>query len=244
MDRRDFCKTFLSMPFLASLFGISKQRGRGFELQLISSSPHRFILPILEEVQKMHPFWSQNFTTVNYHPQQEELIKVLSKKHWKFVRTPSQAGLIFTFCRLLQPVLPSFTLIKNERAWDIRSKNLFSLWQEMNESHQPSSWLTIVSLDKKQLQFYRGTSASVYINGRKVERLSLKKSYSRSFTTHRGRIEVVVERGTAHIADSSCPQKICLHTPPVAYEGERIICVPNHFLLEIESYHSVDTAIG
>ncbi len=33
-------------------------------------------------------------------------------------------------------------------------------------------------------------------------------------------------------------------TPPVFLAGERIICAPNHFLLEIHGSHSIDTVIG
>ena len=48
-----------------------------------------------------------------------------------------------------------------------------------------------------------------------------------------------------YIVDQSCCRnKICVATAPVALAGERIICAPNHFLLEIEGTPFVDTVIG
>jgi len=244
MDRRYFCKTFLFMPFLSPLLNASTNTNSDLELQLITSSPHNVILPLLKEIQKTHMFRCRDFTVLNYFPQKEELIKVLSKNQWRYVLKPSQADFIITFCRLLNPTSPSFTLIKKDKVWDIRHKNLFSLWQEMNKNHQPSSWLTIVSFNRKKINLRRGSFASVYIDGKKVESLSLKNSYSKSFKTKRGKIDVLIEKGNARVVDSSCRKKICLNTSPVSLEGERIICAPNHFLLEIDSFHFIDTVIG
>jgi hypothetical protein len=244
MDRRGFCKSFLFLPLLAPFFGLSKKTQKGIELQLITSSPHKFITPLLKEMGKSGLLPGRNFTLIDFHPQKEELIKVLSQNHWTWVQDPSQADLVFTFAHLLKPVPGSFTLIRNEKVWDIRSKNLYPIWQEMNRNQLPSSWLTMVSPNRRRLELYRGTKASVYVDGRRVESLSLKKDYSKSFATKRGRVEVLVENGKARIINSSCLQQICLHTPPIYVEGERIICAPNHFLLEIDAPRLVDTVIG
>ncbi|MGD8534841.1 MAG: NusG domain II-containing protein, partial [Candidatus Aminicenantes bacterium] len=44
--------------------------------------------------------------------------------------------------------------------------------------------------------------------------------------------------------EASCHQKICLSHPPVSQAGERVICAPNNFLLEIQGTGLVDTVIG
>jgi len=244
MDRRDFCKTFMFLPLLSPTFDVSKKKQGAFELLLITSSPHRFITPVLKEIQKNGFLQGRHFTAINFHPQKEELIKVLSQNRWSQVQNPSQADLVFTFGRLLKPVPGSFTVIRGRKVLDIRLKRLLSLWQEMNKNQRPSCWLTAVSSPKRKPKLYRGSEASVYTDGQKVETLSLKKDCSKSFTTTRGQVNLLVEGGKARVVDSSCPQKICLHTPPIALEGERIICVPNHFLLEIKTHGSVDTVIG
>jgi hypothetical protein len=242
MDRRGFCKILLLLPLFSPSFDISKKTRGDFELQLITSFPHKFITPLLQEIQKHGFLQGQNFTTINFHPQQADLTKALSGNQWKRVQSPSQADLVFAFSRLIKPVPGSFALIRNEKVWDIRFNRLLSIWKEMCQA--PSSWLTSISSPKRTRTLYRGNKASVYLNGQKVDTISLKKNYSKSFTTKGGQVDVLVEEGKARVADSPCPQKICLHTPPITFEGERIICVPNHFLLEIESHYSVDTAIG
>jgi hypothetical protein len=139
--------------------------------------------------------------------------------------------------------IPSFTLVKEGRVWDIRSRKLSALWKEMN-SRNPSSWLTIASYNTKRVDPYQGAYATIYIEGQKVEGISLEKNVLRKFQTERGNINVVVENGKALVSGSSCRHKICLLTPPVSLAGERIICAPNHFLLEIQRSHHIDTAIG
>jgi hypothetical protein len=111
-------------------------------------------------------------------------------------------------------------------------------------SHNPSSWLTIASFNTRRVDAYQGTSASIYLEGQKVESVSLEKTVSRKLQTERGDINVVVENGKAWVSGSSCRHKICLFTPPVSLAGERIICAPNHFLLEIQGSRHIDTAIG
>jgi len=244
MDRRGFCKTFFLLPFLAPYLNVSGQTKRGFELQLISSSPHKLIIPLLEEFWGPMLFSGKNFTFLNSHPQEKELKRVLSQNNWNHVFYPSQADLIFSFLHLLKPVPPSFTLLKNDKVRDIRSKNLLSLWKEISTTQQPSSLLTVASFNKRRPHSNKGELASVYIDGKKIGLLPLKKSYSKIFRTHRGTVEMVIDNERARVVNSSCRHKICLHTPPAAIEGERIICAPNHFLLEIEPHHLVDTIIG
>ncbi len=242
MDRRGFCKTFLFLPLFSSSFDLSKKIQGHVELQILASSPHRFIVPLLGEIQKYGLLQGQKFSARSFHPQKEALIEVLSQHRWTQVQNPSQADFVISFFRLIKPAPGSFSLVRNKTIWDIRFKKLLSIWEELNRT--PSSWLTVVSSPQRGFQPQRGSKASVYIEGRKVERLSLRNNYSKSFTSARGRVRVVVEDGKVRVIDSTCPQKICLHSAPIALEGERIICAPNHFLLEIEAHNSVDTVIG
>jgi hypothetical protein len=242
MDRRGFCKTFLLLPLLGSSFDLSKKMRGYIELQILASSPHKFIVPLLSEIQKHGLLQGQNFSTLSFHPQKAALVEALSQNRWTQVQNPSQADFVFDFFRLIKPAPGSFSLLRNKTVRDIRFKKLLSIWEELNRTS--SSWLTVVSSPQRKLKLHRGSKASVYIEGRKVENLSLKKDYSKSFTSTRGRVRVLVEDGKARVVDSTCPQKICIHTAPIALEGERIICVPNHFLLEVEAQNSVDTVIG
>jgi len=111
-------------------------------------------------------------------------------------------------------------------------------------SHSPSSWLTIASYNGRRVDPYQGASVSIYLEGQKVESISLEKNVFRKFQAERGNINVVVENGKAWVSDSSCRHKICFFTPPVSLAGERIICAPNHFFLEIQGSQYIDTVIG
>ncbi len=152
--------------------------------------------------------------------------------------------MILSFSHLLNKASPSFTLVRNGRIWDIRSKRVYSLWQEMNRNHEPSSSLTFASLKKKTPVQSAGELVSMYREGQKIETLSLNINGEKTFKIRGGRITVKIADGKAWVTESSCRHKICLYSPPVSSAGERIICVPGHFLLKIDRSSSIDTVIG
>lgn len=244
MDRRDFFKTALATPVLASLLLTSKKIKSDCDLYLITDDPQLFISLILEEVQKYVVKYGQNFTLLNPHPQGNSLRRILSQRDWIYVQKTYQADLTLSFTHLRHKALPSFTLVREGRIWDIRSRKLRTLWGEMNKNNKPSSCLTIASFKNSQSDPFSGEFVSVYKDGRKIDMISLQENFTKSFRAKGGKITLRVEDGIAWISESSCRHKICLYSPPVSLAGERIICVPNHFLLEIKGSHSIDTAIG
>ena len=244
MDRRGFCKTVLMAPLLMPLIGSQNKKGINLELQLISSSPQRLFVPLLKEIQNIFPLSETSFVVLNSFPHKQKFVTSLIKNGWRSIQNPNKAALVIYFHRLLQPTTPSFTLVKNNKVWDIRTKKLFLLWKEMNDNHPRSSWLTVASFNRKNNAIRHGSSVTVYIDGKIADKVSLKKAYLKSYATRRGTIEVQVEQGRARVVNACCANKICLHTPPVSLEGERIICAPSHFLLEVDSHGFVDTVIG
>jgi hypothetical protein len=154
------------------------------------------------------------------------------------------ANLTFSFSHLHHKASPSFTLVKKGRIWDIRSQKLYAHWRDMNTNHEPSSCLTTVSLKNNPNDHYEGEFVSIYKNGRKVETLSLKKNTTQTFRVQDGKVAARIEDGKVWVLESSCRHKICLYSPPVSLAGERIVCAPNHFLLEIQRSSSIDTIIG
>lgn len=244
MDRRDFFKTVLATPLLTPLLLASKKIKSGCDLYLITDDPQLFISLILEELQKHVVKYGDNFTLLNSHPQGNGLKRNLSQRGWIYVHKPFQADLTLSFVHLRNKAFPSFTLVRGGRIWDIRSRKLHSLWREMNENHKPSSSLTIVSFKNRQSDLFSGEFVSVYKDGRKIEMVPLEENFTKSFRAKGGKITLRVDGGKAWVSESPCRHKICLYSPPVSLAGERIICAPNHFLLEIKGSHSIDTAIG
>lgn len=244
MDRRSFFKTIIGTPLLFPFLLTSKTTGSDIDLYIISDDPQLFILFILNELENYGPAYGGNFTFLNSHPHRKGFKRVLSHKGWRYVQEPSQADLTLSFSQLRHKAFPSFTLVRGGRIWDIRTWKLNSLWREMNENHKPSSWFTTASFRTRQSGLFSGEFVSIYKDGHKIEMISLEENITESFRTKEGKITVKVKDAKAWILDSSCRHKICIYSPPVSLAGERVICAPNHFLLEIEGAHSVDTAIG
>lgn len=244
MDRRHFFKTALFAPLLSPFFVSFKSTKKASHLYLITDSPQRYISLILQELQRHGLIDGHNFTLLNSFSFFEDLKRTLHQEGWKHVQPSFHTNICFSLSRLYQKADPSFTLVKSGKILDIRSKELASLWLQMNRNNNPSSFLTIVSFKEAKTSIRSGKHVSVYKDGRKVDTIFLKKKTLRSYTTERGKVSVRVEDGKAWVSESSCSHKICCLSPPVFIAGERIICAPNHFLLEIEGSAFIDTSIG
>lgn len=244
MDRRNFVKVMLATPVVAPLILNFQKTRNDLELFLISEEPQIFLPVLLQQIQGYSPDEGRTFTFSNSHPSEKSLKKTLSDKGWRFVQESASAHITLSFRHLLNKAIPSFTLVKQGRILDIRSRNFTSLWQEMNENHAPSSCLTTATFAKKKSGQSAGEFVSMYRNGQKIKTISLKKNREMLFKTQGGRIVAQIENGKVGVTESSCRHKICLNSPPVALAGERIICAPNHFLFKIERSTSIDTVIG
>ncbi len=243
MDRRHFFQTLLSAPLLTPLLLASQSRESDREIILISDTPHIHLPLLLKELFRNRTDTPRSFAFFDSSPHTNKLKHALSRSGWQLAPDPSVAHLQISFRTLLRPARPSFTLIKDGTIWDVRSWNLRLLWQEMVQKHTPSSFLTVASVKRQESERDAGEFVTVYMNGHKRETFFLKENTRRSYSTHLGHITVQVVNGNARIVESSCRHKICLYSPQVSLSGERIICAPNHFLLEVQG-NAVDTVIG
>ncbi len=244
MHRRDFFKSMFAASFLSPLLLASKTANSNIDLYLIEDDPQLFIPFILEELQKFSVTCDHNFTFLNSHHKEKSLKHTLSQRGWRYVQRSSLADLTFCFSHLHHETSPSFTLIKNGRIWDIRSRKLRTLWREINENHRPSSCLTIASFKAGPSRPFTGEFISVYHNGHKIRKISLEENVTESFRAENGKITVRVKSGKAWVVESYCQHKICTYSAPISLAGERIICAPNHFLLEIQRNPFIDATIG
>jgi hypothetical protein len=244
MERRDFFKKIILTPLLTPLFLAAKKGKSSCELYLIADNPEKFFPLILKELHDYVASYKRSFAFLNTHPRENVLRCILSNQGLTYVQKPTHAGLTLSFSLLNKKTLPSFTLIKEGKIWDIRSRKLYSLWKEMNNNHMPSSCLTVASLKSRQSCHFSGEYVSVYKDGRKKEMISLEENITKSYRTRGGKITLRVEDRKAWVSESPCRHKICLSSPPVSFAGERIICAPNHFLLEIQGSRYTDTSIG
>ncbi len=243
MDRRDFFRTIFIAPLL-SPFVLSTQSSKNDVLYLIDNNPESILLPLLEVMEKWGLVSGRQYSFRDEHPRKEALGQALKKNGWTPIPSLENACLVLSFRPLKDPALPSFTLVRSGKIWDIRSSHLYSLWKERNVHHAPSFCLTILSFQPSPLILPRGESVRIFGNGEKTEVLSLKKDQDRTFRFPSGFVSVRIRGGKIWVPQSSCPQKICCSALPVSSVGERIVCAPNHFFLEVLGPKLVDTIIG
>jgi len=245
MDRREFFKSMVLTPLFTPLLLASKKNDADTELFLISDVPHRTLPPLLHELRALEIVSGGTYSLPPSFPQYEALSRELEGRGWQNIsRQRLSAHLAVSCSRLHTAARPSFTLAREGRIWDIRTRKILSLWEALNRSHPPSSLLTIASFKSHPSPTVAGKAITLYMDGRRVRNFSLDLNATKSYRTREGRITVSVEQGKAWIAESACRNKICIHCPPVSHPGERIICAPSRFLLEVDGPALVDTIIG
>jgi hypothetical protein len=244
MDRRDFFLTIMTTSLLTPMLLRAKPSSAGFDLYMIGDRPDLFMPSLLDQAQEFGLRNDQSYSFLNSYSQEHDLKQALSRTGWTFIEDPPRAGWALSFRTLHQKALPSFTLVRSGRIWDIRTQKLHDLWQEMNSRHQPSSLLTTASFRYRSAKKTSGKHAAVYIDGKRADRIALTKDNYRMYRTRNGNIAVRVENSRAVVTESSCKNKVCCCTAPVFQTGERIICAPNHFMLEVEGAPFLDTVIG
>lgn len=239
MDRRNFLQAVLTAPLIIPYIQAWQGHAPDHELTLISDNPQRWLDFILTETSPLPK--KGHFVFLNSHPLHDQIQHHLRLKGWSRTGSASRADFCISGSRLQKPAPSSFTLVENGRIRDIRRGRLYSLWQTI-QRESPSRQLTAVSFNPKTGS--SGDSAVITHYGRKIAVLPLSQNVTQSFPAGSGRITVKVEQGKAWVVDSSCRRKICTHASPVCLAGERIICAPNRFLLEIEGRGGLDTVIG
>lgn len=243
MDRRDFFKTILATPLMAP-FLLGSQSHPNDELFLVSDRPTACLPELLKKLRAFYPTLGRTFFIFNTHPQNLSLSQALKADGWTPASSLRMADVIISFRPLQRPTPPSFTLVRAGKIWDVRKRGLFSFWQEMNKKHPHSSCLTTATLQARSPSRSQGKFVRFFHNGRVVEEVSLQKDRIQTFRSGQGRVTVIIERGNAFVSSSSCHHKICCSVPPASFSGDRIVCAPNHFLLEVEGASSTDTIIG
>ncbi len=244
MNRRDFLRTLLAAGIAAPTLLEARTLRSSSALYLISDSPGDVLPPVLAEIDSRIQKAGRRFAFLNPHPNAEEINKTLSALGWKFDQRASAGGLAFSFQRLGLPSLPSFALIRSGRICDIRSQRLWQTWKKMAASGALSSCLTIASFDLPRRNQIPGKAVTVYADGKRLASLPLARDLVKPFHTRAGPVVVGVEAGRAKVLSSPCQHRVCLASPPVFLAGERIVCAPRHFLLEVEGPHLVDTVTG
>jgi len=93
--------------------------------------------------------------------------------------------------------------------------------------------------------FYNGNRhVVVEVDGRHVLELSLDMNVTKNVDGPLGTTVVVIEKGTARIAESPCPNHTCIHMGRISRRGEIIVCVPNRVVVTISGGSDKDSFDG
>ncbi len=244
MDRRHFMNMFLAAPALAPLLMAAKQTGYGSELYLISDEPQESLPQLMTEFSPIQLTKKNTFAFLTPHPRARQLRAGLTGLGWREESDPSLAHLTLSFNLLGHTARPSFTMVQHGRIKDVRSRKLRTLWDQMGQRARSSSLTTAGFRPDPPASIAKGKFAAIFQDGSLKTRLSLNNTAHRTYHTQAGKVTVLVEKGRARIVQSPCRHQICQNTPPVSLSGERIICAPSHFFLEIQGSFGLDTVIG
>ncbi len=244
MRRRRFLHTFLAAPALAPLLWVGKRPHPRGDLYLISDEPEAYLPLLLAESTGVQSVPHKTFTFHSPHPRRTRLLSILNGQGWAQEADPAQALLTLSFGVLRNPSRPSFTFVQDGRIRDIRSRKLRALWDQMGREARPSTSLTIAGFRPAPIRTPRGEFAAIYHEGHMVERIRLDRIERKTLTVRGGTIVVRVDHGSVRVAESPCRHQVCRRTRPITLSGQRIICAPNHLLLEIQGPQGLDTVIG
>jgi len=90
-------------------------------------------------------------------------------------------------------------------------------------------------------QGHRARYATLMHNGVVEHKMLLAKNqqyvYAPDATT---RMTINVEHNKVCIVESSCPNKVCVHSGWIEMPGSTLVCVPNHVVITIEGKQDVD----
>lgn len=80
---------------------------------------------------------------------------------------------------------------------------------------------------------YGGAAVRVTIDGRFYGEYDLSGDQSVSIDEKLGHNRIVIENGSAYMADADCPDGYCMEYKPISRGGETIICLPHRLVVEV-----------
>lgn len=79
-----------------------------------------------------------------------------------------------------------------------------------------------------------GGEAVVLRDGQEILRLPLSEDAEQVVTEGEGSNTVVIQDGAVSVTQANCPDRVCVHTGEIRYEGQTIVCLPHKLVVKIE----------
>lgn len=80
---------------------------------------------------------------------------------------------------------------------------------------------------------HKAEYAEVYVDGKLTYTLNLAENKTLELLD--GRMTVKVEGGKIYVAESDCPEQLCVHSTPIGKDGGMIVCLPNKVVIKTTS---------
>ena len=90
--------------------------------------------------------------------------------------------------------------------------------------------------------FVPAEKVSLFYNGNVVKDLPLSKDQVSSINLGNNTVKIEIKGGKARILESHCKRQVCKHAGWIKRVNESIICVPNKFVMEVNSSKRNDGA--
>lgn len=78
-----------------------------------------------------------------------------------------------------------------------------------------------------------GATVRITVDGEFYGEYSLYEEQAVSIDEELGHNRLVIEDGSAYMADADCPDKYCMDYKPISKGGETIICLPHRLVVEV-----------
>ncbi|MDT3843631.1 MAG: NusG domain II-containing protein [Bacillota bacterium] len=73
----------------------------------------------------------------------------------------------------------------------------------------------------------------IQVDGSRYGRYPLDQDTEFEIQSIAGRVHFIIKDGKAAITESTCPDKVCVHTGWISQSGELIVCLPNQVVVTV-----------
>ncbi len=78
-----------------------------------------------------------------------------------------------------------------------------------------------------------GAKVAVYLEKEVIDVLPLYEDAEKTYSSEYGENTILIKGGKLRVVHSNCRNQICVDTMEISKTGETIVCLPNHFYVEI-----------
>lgn len=86
-------------------------------------------------------------------------------------------------------------------------------------------------------------TAVIYLDNSAIAEYPLNQPKEFSINGALGQMVMDIDKEGIRVYAARCPNQICVHTGFIRIQGQQIICVPNHVIVEIHASAQKDTAV-